>query len=136
MAMTAGLLAEPTPGHLAHSRISAQFIVSPDLLSWATFMTHCSSPTAACFTDATARWSDAVEKTQTAYNIANDTEMPFFAHVAQSKEMTSSFAGYMRALKECEGTALEHVLEGFDWGSLGNAHVVDVSLRNSLRDYN
>ena len=126
MAITGGVLSEPQPDFLMHSRISAQLVSKPGLFDWAVFMTRFSAPTAARFTEATQRWGETAEKHQTAYNLAFNTELPFFAHVAQSKDLTTTFASYLRSLGQSEGSALQHVLNGFDWAALGKAHVVDV----------
>ncbi|TVY18014.1 O-methyltransferase aurJ [Lachnellula arida] len=126
MSMTGGMLTEPRPGHLAHSRVSAQFVKTPTLVDWAKFMTRYSAPTAAKFAEATDRWGDTTEKNQTAYNIAFDTDLPFFKHLTQSEERTANFAAYMRSLGESEGTAFKHILTAFEWGSLGKTNIVDV----------
>lgn len=127
MAMTGGLLCEPVPDHLAHSRISAKFVAEPEFLDWATFMTKYSAPTAAGFTEATERWGDTAEKNQTAYNVSFNTDLSFFAHVSQSTDMSKIFAGYMRSMGKSELTAFKHILSGFDWAALGKAHIIDVS---------
>lgn len=126
MAMTGGMLSEPQPEHVAHSQISAQFVKKPALVDWAKFMVTYSAPTAAKFAEATSRWGDTSEKDQTAYNIAFNTDLPFFKDVVRSQEMSATFAGYMRSLGESEGTAFKHVLTGFDWASLGKARITDV----------
>ncbi|KAF7871499.1 hypothetical protein EAF04_003606 [Stromatinia cepivora] len=126
MAITGGMLCEPQPDYLTHSRISAQFATNNNLIDWAKFMTQYSAPTAEKFAEATARWGDTSEKNQTAYNVAFGTELPFFEHLAQSQDRTATFAAYMRSLNNSQGIALKHILGGLDWGSLGKANIVDV----------
>ncbi|TVY65610.1 O-methyltransferase aurJ, partial [Lachnellula suecica] len=126
MAMTGGILSEPQPEYVAHSRISKDFSERPTLVDWAVFMTKYSAPTAAKFAQATERWGDTSEKNQTAYNVAFNTDLPFFVHLTKSPERSAEFAGYMRSLGESEGTAFKHILTGFDWGSVGKATLVDV----------
>lgn len=126
MAMTGGILAEDESQRVKHSRISAQLVTEPGLLDWALFMTRYSAPTALAFTKATERWGDTKEHNRTAYNVAFDTPLAFFDHVSQSEEMTQHFADYMRGLGRSSGLVMEHLLSGYDWASLGSAHVVDV----------
>lgn len=128
MAMTRGLLQEPISGQVAHSRISTQIAVDPDYYNRASYFMKVSAQTAAHFVKATQRWGDATEKNQTAYNLAFETDLPYFAHKAQSEARATEFALYMRAQNKFEGSALKHVLNGFDWPSIGRAHVVDVGL--------
>ncbi|KAF2787637.1 S-adenosyl-L-methionine-dependent methyltransferase, partial [Melanomma pulvis-pyrius CBS 109.77] len=40
--------------------------------------------------------------------------------------MADDFAGYMRSQGQSEGGRLAHLVDGFDWGALGAATVVDV----------
>ncbi len=69
-------------------------------------------------------------KTHTAYNLAFNTDLPFFDHLAQIPERRDQFKGYMKSVTASGGTDLKHLLEGFDWASLGEAVVVDVSFRS------
>jgi 6-hydroxytryprostatin B O-methyltransferase len=128
MAMTSGLLSEPEPGRVAHSAVSALFLTNPNFLLWAEFMTECSAPTAARFADATQKWPGSANKTETAYNIAFDTDLPFFDHLATVPKRTEQFAGYMKSVTSSEGTDLKHLVSGYDWASLGKATVVDVRI--------
>lgn len=126
MAMTSGMLSEPIPEHVAHTCISAQFQKKQTFIDWARFMTEYSAPTAAKFAAATERWGETTEKYQTAYNVAFDTELPFFKHLTQEPGRATNFAAYMRSLGESEGLAFKHILTGFDWTSVGKAKIVDV----------
>ncbi|MCJ1366857.1 hypothetical protein MMC16_005987 [Acarospora aff. strigata] len=126
MAMTSSLLSEPIPGEIAHNATSALFVANPNLFDWALFMTEASAPTAAKFAEATEKWGATDVKNQTAYNIAMATDLPFFDHIAKSPEMTKQFAGYMKNVTTSEGTSVKHLLNGFDWASLGEATIVDV----------
>lgn len=127
MAMTSNLFCEPSSGEIAHTATSALLVTNPNLHDWAVFMTETSAPTAANMVDASKRWSHSTEKTETAYNLAFKTDLPFFDHLATLPEKTKQFAGYMKNVTNSEGTAIHHLLRGFDWAGLGKATVVDVS---------
>ena len=86
-----------------------------------------SARTAAYFAEATQRWENPKDNIQTAFNLAHGTDLPYFAYFAQSEAMSNEYAQYMRSQNKFEGSSLKHVLDGFDWASLGKAHVVDVS---------
>lgn len=124
--MTSGILSEPAPGHLAHSRLSRPLASNDALKNWLSFLALYSCPTALCQAEATAKWGDTLAKNETAYNVFAGTASPFFEHVSQSREMSEAFAGYMRGLSVRQDDALAHVVAGYDWAGLGAAHVVDV----------
>lgn len=127
MAICDGFLSEQTPNAIGHSRLSAQFARNAALRDWAMFLADASAPMALKLTDATDKWGETTSKTETAFNIAMNSEVPFFDYLSQSKELTKRFAGYMKCVTATQGTAIDHLLEGFDWAGLGEAKVVDVS---------
>ena len=90
-------------------------------------MTQFSMPAAAAFAKATEKWGVTNKKDQTAFNIATDTDVPLFDFFARSPELTKCFAMYMKSVQASYGTSLVHLLTGFDWASLGEAVIVDVS---------
>ena len=132
MAMTAGVFREPVSNHVAHSRTSAHLLANPSLTDWILFMAEASAPMAAKLVEATEKWGDTVQKTETAFNIAMDTDKPFFDYLSASPHLTKRFAGYMKNVMTSDGTNVRHLLNGFDWAGLGEAKVVDVRL---LPDY-
>lgn len=77
--------------------------------------------------DVHEKWSHSLDATHTAYNVAFNTDMPFFKHLAQQQERHRQFAGYMRAVTTSQGTHLKQLVEGWDWATLGQGVVVDVS---------
>ena len=126
MAMTSHVLCEVQPGFIAHSATSAQFVTNPSMNDWAEFMCQGSVPAALSLVKATERWPTSQSRTETAYNAAFETELPFFDHLATLPDRTRQFAGYMKNVTSSEGTKLDHLLSGFDWSGLGTARVVDV----------
>lgn len=126
--MTTYILCEPSPGEVAHTAISALLKTNSDYHDWAVFMSDISVPTAAHLLDATLKWPRSVEKTETAYNAAFSTDLPFFQHLGQLPERSQQFSRYMRSVTNSEGSHLKHLVQGYDWGALGNALVIDVCL--------
>ena len=127
MAMTARLLQEPIAGYVAHSALSRQFATQPHLIAWAMYMTTTSEPTAAKMAEQTARWGLTSAANKTAFNVAFDTDLPFFAHTAQSPARSQQFADYMQSVTTSPGMHVKRLLAGFDWQALGTATIVDVS---------
>jgi len=128
MAICDGFLSEQTPNAVGHSRLSAQFSRNPALKDWAMFLAEASAPMALKLTDATDKWGETAIKTETAFNLAMNSDLPFFDYLSQSEKLTKRFAGYMKSVTATQGTAIDHLLKGFDWAGLGDAKVVDVSL--------
>ncbi|CAF3576369.1 unnamed protein product [Fusarium graminearum] len=124
MAMTSNILAEPTTGQVAHSANSAMFVKFPNMRDWASYMFTASIPTAAAMVQATEKWPGSVKKTETAYNIAFNHDLPFFDHLSQSPVMTKQFSGYMRSVTDGQGMDLSHLVNGFDWASLPDKSLI------------
>ena len=132
MAMTTNFLHEPTPGEVAHSSTSAAFIKNPSLSDWALFMTSTSAIMASQTVEATQKYGATESKTQTTYNVWKNTDKPFFDHIKQDKELTRQFASYMKNVTSSKGMSMQHLITGYDWASLGEVTVVDVSSTPSL----
>lgn len=127
MAMLSNFLREPVPNEVGHSATSALFVTNPGMLDWALFMAAETAPGAMVFVEATERWGSTSQRNQTAFNIARNTDRTFLDYVNQDPDLSKKFAAYMKNLLSSEGTSLRHLLNGFDWASLGEATVVDVS---------
>ncbi|KAH7382516.1 O-methyltransferase-domain-containing protein [Phaeosphaeria sp. MPI-PUGE-AT-0046c] len=128
MAITGGLFQETSPTHIAHSRLSVSFAKDSSLTDWARFMTSYSAPMANGFAEATARWGETAAKNETAFNVAFRTDQAWFDYVKSNSDrgLPEIFAGYMRSMGKSEGLKFQHLVDGYDWASLGAAHVVDV----------
>lgn len=127
MAITNGLFLESPSRRVTHSATSAMLRNDADFHDWAAIMSDMSFPTAFAMVEAHERWPDSVEGNHTAYNIAVDTELPFFKHLAEHPDRKRQFAGFMRSMARSQGTDAEKLAEGWDWAALGQACVVDVS---------
>lgn len=127
MAMTMHLFCESSPGEIAHTATSALLQSNSDFYEWAVFMCEMSAPTAANLLEASLQWPGSAKKTETAYNAAFDTGLPFFQHLSQFPDRTRQFSGYMKSMTNSPGNRLKHLVNGYDWTALGEALVVDVS---------
>lgn len=131
MAITQGLFAEASPDKVSHSATSALIRTNSDMQDWAVFMCNVSAPTAAAMVEAHEKWPNTVEKTETAYNIAFHHDMPFFQHLKQTPERHEQFSGYMRSVTSSQGTHMKHLVNGYDWNSLGAVQIIDVRYKIS-----
>ncbi|KAI4106032.1 MAG: hypothetical protein L6R37_002395 [Teloschistes peruensis] len=126
MAMTGNFLAEPVHGQVAHNATSGIFVTNPSISGWALFMAENSCPGALAIVGATEKYGVTDKKNETAFNVARNTDLPFFDYIGQSPEQGKQFASYMKNVLASEGTKVDHLVKGFDWENLGEATVVDV----------
>jgi 6-hydroxytryprostatin B O-methyltransferase len=126
MAITGSFLQEPVLNQVAHNKTSARFVSNPSLCDWALFLAEDSAPMAPKLVEATQRWGETTKKTETAFNLSLHTDLSFFDYLSSSPEFTQRFSGYMKNVAKGEATSIKHLVQGYDWASLGNATVVDV----------
>lgn len=128
MAMTAGFLCETSNGRLSHNSLSAPFIEDRHLRVQLKHLFNATTPIMAGLVKATEKWGDTRATNETAYNVANGTDLPFFAHLKANPKLQKNFEDYMksRAVSHTGSNAV-YLLEAFDWNALGSATVVDVS---------
>lgn len=126
MAITGGFLCEPSPGMLAHNTVSVLFRRQQGLVDWALLIAEISAPTAQKMVEVTERYGETSKKTETAFNVQCDTDLPYFDYFGQRPAWRARFASYMKTVGSFPGTNIKHLIHGFDWASLGDATVVDV----------
>ena len=132
MAMTSNLFLEPKPEKVSHSATSALLVTNSEFHDWAGFMTETTAPAAFKLVEATEKWPEGIGKNETAYNIAFDTDLPFFEHLNTNPQKVKEFAGYMKHVQQSEGTSLRHLVQGFNWAAVGKGKVVDVGITGWL----
>lgn len=128
MAMTSGLFEEPEAQHVGHSAISLYIRNNQHERTRASWFCNVAAPAAAAMVSAHTRWPQSLSRTHTAYNVANDTDLPFFEHLAQLPERKCHFENLMKAAGTARHLSVEHTIAGFDWDGLGEATVVDVTI--------
>jgi 6-hydroxytryprostatin B O-methyltransferase len=127
MAITGGIFMETSSTHIAHSRLSASFATDSSLTDWIRFMTKYAAPMAGYLAEATVRWGETTDIHETAFNAAFSTDLQWFDYVKSNADegLPELFASYMRSMGRLESVKLQHLIDGFDWAGLGDAHVVD-----------
>ncbi len=129
MALTNTFREQSDGKRIGHSATSALLARNADVYAYATYMCAKSAPTAMHMAAASQRWGPASMRTnETAYNIAFDTDLPFFEHISRDETKMDEFARYMRSVRSSEGIDLKHLVAGFPWQNICDGGVVvDVS---------
>ncbi|KPI36869.1 6-hydroxytryprostatin B O-methyltransferase [Cyphellophora attinorum] len=138
LAMTGGFFYEPTPGHIQHTAISAGFRSSEALGQTMLFLTETVLPTTTKIVEMSRSAQYALREgteapARTAFQLAHNTSLPFFAYLAQAPELGKRLAAGMRNNTAAQETSVQHVLNGFDWSALpAGTHVVDLGGNHGL----
>ncbi|EKG11359.1 hypothetical protein MPH_11520 [Macrophomina phaseolina MS6] len=126
MTATAGFLREPQPGHVAHTALSAQFVLKPSYLDAAMFLAGTAVPAALKMPIATQRFGHSCETNESAYNLAFNTSTTFSSSCEQRKKLQRQWSAYLRYVADQWDDGVGHILKSFDPLRLANASVVEV----------
>ena len=126
MSMTTGLFREDAAGDsVVHSATSALLARDPVVYSYATHMCGGSAPVAQKMAAAALKWGpDSTQSYQTAFNVAFNTDLPFFDHLSRNPDKMADFSAYMRNVRSSDTVALRHLTAGFAWDGIREAGVV------------
>jgi hypothetical protein len=124
---TSGFFHEPRLGHIAHSPLSAQFVTNPALLDAVMFLSETAAPTALKMPLATKQFVTSRPADQSAYAAAVDTGNPLASEFELRPRLQRQYDNYLSCITGDDQTGIRDVLMKVDWGSLGDATVVDVS---------
>ena len=126
-ASAAGFLQEPRPGHIAHSALTAPFVARPSYLDAATFLSDMAAPAALHMTRATQRFGESARESESALNVALNTDSPFAEMCERQSKLQRQWPAYLHHALGGDGEpSAEDVAACFDWRSLGSAAVVEV----------
>jgi len=127
MLITNGFFAEPSPGSIAHSQLSAKFVAGSPYRDVNHFLSEITDATTYRMTEMTAQYKGSEKPNETAFNIALQTELSFFGYLSKNPAVAAELATAMKVLGGKDGTHTRHLINGFDWKKLGKAKVIDVS---------
>lgn len=104
------------------------WLATPSSNSYATHMSGGSAPVAQKMAAAALKWGpDSTQPYETAFNVAFDTDLPFFDHLSRNPDKMAEFSAYMRNVRSSDTVALRHLTAGFAWeGIREDGVVVDV----------
>lgn len=108
MTATYGFLREPEPGKVAHSALSADFVTNPSLLDAVVFLANTAVPAALHMPASTQRFCDSRFPSETAYNLASNSPVPFSTACEQRPQLRRQWA----AFKEHGTTNVDGTLVG------------------------
>ena len=128
MTASAGFLYEPRPAHVAHSALSAPFVTRPSYLDAVMFLSGTAAPAALHMAAATQRFGQSQLPHESAYNVALNTSATFASMCEQRSILQRQWPAYLRHAMGDVELSVTDVLTCFDWLSLRNATVVEVSL--------
>ncbi|KAJ4266108.1 fusarubin cluster-methyltransferase [Fusarium torreyae] len=127
MAMTTGFLRETKDGKISHTALSAPFVTDFHMKTQLFHIFNQTVPLMAGLTQATEKWGDTSATNETAYNIVHNTDLSFFQHLKTHSDLNEGFQAYMKSRAVSHtGSNVEHLIDAFDWKSLGQARVVDI----------
>ncbi len=92
------------------------------------WMTSFDLPIIAAMVTAHQRWPHSTAPNETAFNAANNTDLPMYEYIARDGGLNELFERLMILVGKRLSGSLEHLINGFNWGALGNGTVVDVSV--------
>ncbi|KAK4122080.1 S-adenosyl-L-methionine-dependent methyltransferase [Parathielavia appendiculata] len=126
MAMTNAVFREQDGGtHIMHSAISALLARNENVYAYATYMCSRSALMAMHLGAAHQRWGPAtVRPYETAYNVAFDTDLPFFDHISRDETKMREFAAYMKNVRSSDAMHLKHLVSGFRWRDIPDGGIV------------
>ena len=127
-AMANHIFAESAPDKVRHTAVSQLMVTDPDFFD-AVGLEICEfGPLVGSIINAYSRYGDSDEPNETAYNLANGTDLGFYQFLAQDSERARRFGAAMRFFTKNEGWNSKHLVAGFDWASIDytGATVVDM----------
>ena len=124
-AMVDGIFKEPQKDLVVHTPTS-KALANPLLRDCIWQICQEMWPAASRTVDALVKWPGSEEPTQTAFNLANNTDDPIFVELAKYPERARRFATAMTFFNRKPGFENKYVVEGYDWAAVGDGLLVDV----------
>ena len=134
MIMTTGVFQEPQPGRIAHTPTSSLLATDPDFASWARSVSTINYDASSVLALSSGSCFGNQQPALSAYNVVSGNQTPFqeVFRSGQNPKLSGDFGGFLKATQRIYANSSMHVINGFDWASLGRATVVDVSVRVHL----
>ncbi|OHF00081.1 O-methyltransferase [Colletotrichum orchidophilum] len=125
--MALHVFVEPEPGRVAHTASSKRLVESRGVRLYNEFVSRDTFKLAAFQLDAIEKWGHGgTQPDQAAHNIVFGTDKPLFAYFAENPAKMSDFSELMEFMSKSRFQTADHLINGFDWASLGPAKMVDM----------
>lgn len=132
-AMTNRLFREPRDGYVAHTAASRVLRDDEQMIGWVGV--NCSEffPASAKTVDSMIKYPASQEPSESGFSLAHAPGVPMFAVLGKEPARAKRMGAAMISLTGGEGYEPEYLVDGYPWGELGEAVVVDV--RDSLLSF-
>ena len=110
------VFAEIFPDRVAHTPASLQ-LLDPDICAWVAYQTEDSFRSSAHLSEALNKWPGSENKSQTAYSLAHDTDLPMFEHMVEVGKI-ERFRKAMKGQANQPHLSIDHVFAGYDWDKI------------------
>lgn len=117
---------ESEPGRVAHTAGSAALITNESVKDWLDMTFEEWGPASVRTVEAFQRFKGSEEPTETGFGLAFEGKT-IFQYLAERPERSRVFGGAMANFSKGTSHKVEHLVENYDWKSLGKSTVVDVS---------
>ncbi|KAJ2990847.1 hypothetical protein NUW58_g2757 [Xylaria curta] len=124
-AMAMRIFREPEPGMVAHTKVS-KLLTDPRMNDWLAIPTEEGWPAASKTVSAYEKWPGSEEPNESGFSLANNTSDAMYNCITSPPERAQRFANFMRVTASSYDYDPVHVVNNYDWESLGAATVVDV----------
>ncbi|KAK7192329.1 hypothetical protein DPSP01_004918 [Paraphaeosphaeria sporulosa] len=109
---------EPRHGVIAHSAASREIAEDEGLAGWVRASVEEMWPAAEKTVDALKKWPRADEPNQTGFALANQSDKPFYAVLAQDPQRAKRFGQAMSFYTTGVGFSLRHLTDGYPWDTV------------------
>lgn len=122
------VFAQSSANQIRHTAASRLMVTDPDFFDAVGLQTAELGPASARIFDAISKYGDSGEPNETAFSLANNTDLDFYRFLGQNPERARRFGAGMRFFTKDEGWNLKHLVAGFDWASIDypGATIVDM----------
>ncbi|KAI0533798.1 sterigmatocystin 8-O-methyltransferase [Xylaria digitata] len=124
-AMAMRIFREPEPGMVAHTKAS-RLLVDEQINDWLGAHAEEGWSCAVKAIDALEKWPKSQEPNESAFALANHTTSGFYDVFNSTPERARRFTNFIKTTASAPDLDPVHVLDNYDWGSLGTATVVDL----------
>lgn len=136
-AMTSNIFYEPSPNHVAHTPSSLMLANDPKIVGWVDLFVENIWPAATYTNEALEKWPRSMSPQETGFSIGVRSAMAqapmagktsLYQEVSKDPAATVRFRDAMEYFSSGEGYEVSSLVKNYDWASLGDGTIVDVSL--------
>lgn len=126
MTATAGFLREPRRGYVAHTALSAQFVLKPALFDAVAFASEIQVPISLLMPAVTQMYGETLQPEKSAYSLAFKDTSTFATAWKQRPKVRRELAAFAQLGANGVQEDVEQLLSCLNWSQLGDALVVEV----------